>query len=74
MLFLITGKSVTALTGSDFITVLDYRHVPIVLMQRGYLFPSISVLDSTGDQEHTVSARMAYKATLLRALSLRHSY
>lgn len=52
----------------------DYRHVPIVLMQRGYLFPSISVLDSTGDQGHALAARTAYKATLLRALSLRHSY
>lgn len=55
MLFLITGKSITALTGSDFIIMFDYRHVSIVLMQRGYLFPSISLLDSAGDQEHTVS-------------------
>lgn len=74
MLFLITGKTITALTGSDFIIMFDYRHVAIVLMQRGYLFPSISLLDSTGDQEHAVPACTAYSAAFLTALPLKHSF
>lgn len=51
MLFLITSKTITALTGGDSITMFDYGHAPNVLMQRGYLLPSVSLLDSTGNQE-----------------------
>lgn len=72
MLFLITGKTVTSLTGSVSIIMFDYRHAPTVLMQSGYLLPSISLLDSTGDQEHAMPAYTAYSATFLRALSLKH--
>lgn len=73
MLFLITGKTITALTGSDSIIMFDYRHAPTVPMQRDYLLPSISLLDSTGDPEHAMPAYIAYSTAFLRALSPKHS-
>lgn len=73
MLFLIIGKTITALTGSDSIIMFDYRHATTVLMHRGYLLPSISLLDSTGDREHTMPAYTAYSPAFLRALSLKCS-
>lgn len=74
MLFLITGKTVTALTGSDSIIMFDYRQA---LCEAKRLFvafyQSWIQLDSTGDQEQATPAYTAYSAAFLRALSLKHS-
>lgn len=72
MLLLITGKTITALTGSDSIIMFDYRHAPTVC-KVDYLLACTSLLDSTGDQEHTVPACTAHSAAFLRTLLLKHS-
>lgn len=55
MLFLITGKTITALTGSDSIIMFDYRQA--LCDARGLFvafYQSWIPLGSTGDQEHSM--------------------
>lgn len=74
MLFLITCKTITALTGSDFIIMFDYRQA--LCDARGLFaafYQSWIPLGSTGDQERAMPAHTACSVAFLRALSLQHS-